>query len=216
MPRAGLSNSAVVGEACRLADEVGLDKVTLAALGERFGVAAPSLYKHVAGIESLHRQIAALAMSELADALGTAAVGKARGDALRAMATAYRQYAQSHPGRYAATVRAPAHASDDDLAAAEKLLDTVFSVLGGYGLSGDDAVDATRAVHAALHGFVALEAANAFGMPQSINRSYQRLVDGLDAALSEWNTDTTSRSQQSRRPAKGEVGRAPETKGASK
>ena len=63
------------------------------------------------------------------------------------------------------------------------MLDVVFAVLAGYGLTGDDAIDATRAVHAAVHGFVSLEAAGSFGMPQSIDRSYDRLIDGLDAAL---------------------------------
>jgi hypothetical protein len=75
----------VVGEAARLADEVGHERVTLAAIAERFGVAVPSLYKHVAGIDDVHRHLAGRAVRELGEALATAAVGKARGDALRAI-----------------------------------------------------------------------------------------------------------------------------------
>jgi AcrR family transcriptional regulator len=186
VPRAGLSPEVVVGEAARLADEVGHERVTLAAIAERFGVAVPSLYKHVAGIDDVHRHLAVRAVRELGEALATAAVGKARGDALRAMADAHRAYARAHPGRYAATLRAPDPEDTEHVHAAEAVLATVLAVLGGYGLTGDHAIDAARAVRSALHGFVALEAVGGFGLPQDVDRSYARLVDGLDALLTHW------------------------------
>ena len=43
-------------------------------------------------------------------------------------------------------------------AAAKGAVDVVLAVLRGYGLEGDDAIHAARAVRSALHGFVALEA----------------------------------------------------------
>ena len=58
MPRAGLTEARVVAEAELLADDVGLSKLTLAALADRLGVRQPSLYKHVAGMEGLQRSIA--------------------------------------------------------------------------------------------------------------------------------------------------------------
>ena len=185
MPRAGLSREVVVTEAAELADEQGYENLTLAALAQRLGVATPSLYKHVKGADDLQRGLTALATRELGGAMGTAAMGRARGDALRAMAAAYRAYAKAHPGRYQATLRAPDPGDAEHAAAAQIMLDTVFAVLAGYGLIGDDAVDATRAVHAAVHGFVSLEATGAFGMPQSIDRSFDRLMDALDAALTD-------------------------------
>jgi AcrR family transcriptional regulator len=186
MPRAGLSAQVVVSEAARLADEVGYDQVTLAAVAERFAVAVPSLYKHVPGIEALQQQVAVQAVSELGAAVAAAAVGRARGDALRAMANAYRAYARQHPGRYAATLRAPRPGDTAHEAASAALLETVFAVLAGYALSGGDAVDATRAIRAALHGFTSLEAAGGFGMPRAVDRSFARLVDALDTALASW------------------------------
>ena len=183
MPRAGLSRDVVVRAAAELVDEQGYDQLTLAALAQRVGVAAPSLYKHVDSIDDLQRGLAALALRELGEAMGTAAVGRAHGDALRGIAHAYRAYAIAHPGRYPATLRAPDPGDAEYVAAAQTVLDVVFAVLAGYGLTGDDAIDATRAVHAAVHGFSSLEAAGSFGMPQSIDRSYDRLIDGLDTAL---------------------------------
>jgi hypothetical protein len=132
-------------------------------------------------------------VTELGAAMSAAAIGRAGSDALRTVADAYRRYGQSHPGRYAATVRAPALDDGEHTAAAETVLRVVLAVLAGYGLTGNDAIDATRALRATLHGFVALEAGGGFGMPVDVNRSYGRLVDGFDATLHRWaDTDQVS------------------------
>lgn len=185
MPRAGLSREVVVAEAARVADELGYDKLTLAAIAQRFDVAVPSLYKHVPGLQALRRELAVLAIRELEDALRSA-VEAADDKGLRAMAYAYRHYAKSHPGRYAATLRAPSSADAEHQAASNAVLTTVFEVLGAYGLADADLVDATRTLRAALHGFAALESAGAFGLPRDVDRSYDRLMDALDAALAHW------------------------------
>jgi AcrR family transcriptional regulator len=185
VPRAGLTTDAVVSEAARLADELGYDGLTLAAVAERFGVKQPSLYKHVDGVDGVRRRLAALAVRELGSSLGDAAVGRARADALRAMAAAYRGYARRHPGRYAATVRADPE-NDELQAASENVLRVLNAVLAGYGIRGDDAIDAARTVRSALHGFVVLEQSGGFGLPRDIDRSFVRMVDALDVALAGW------------------------------
>lgn len=186
MPRAGLSRPVVVSAAADLADTVGFDRLTLAALAGRLGVRLPSLYKHIDSLDGLRRDVAVLAVTELGAAMGAAAVGRAGSDALRSVAHAYRDYGRTHPGRYAATVRAPAADDVDHTAAAEAVLRVMLSVLAGYGLAGDDAIDATRALRAALHGFVTLETGGGFGMPVDVDRSFHRLVTGADTTLHRW------------------------------
>jgi hypothetical protein len=115
-----------------------------------------------------------------------ATVGRAGADALHAAADAYRSYARRHPGRYAASLRAPDPADTEHVRAAEAAVGVVFAFLAGYGLTGPAAIDATRFLRSALHGFVALEAAGGFGLPQDIDRSFARLVDALDAAFRDW------------------------------
>lgn len=185
MPRAGLTREVVVAEAARVADEVGYGRLTLAEVAQRFGVAVPSLYKHVDGLDALRREVALLAIGELGEALARAAGPNGEGG-LHELCHAFRGFARSHPGRYAATVRAPDPADEGAGAASEGVLGTVLSVLGRYGLAGADAIDATRAVRAALHGFVSLEAVGGFGLPQDVDRSFARLVEILDAALRTW------------------------------
>lgn len=62
--------------------------------------------------------------------------------------------------------------------------------LAGFCLAGDDAIDATRALRAALHGFVGLERAGGFGLPADINRSFDRLFSALAAAIATWSPTT--------------------------
>jgi AcrR family transcriptional regulator len=183
VPRAGLSTAVVVAEAAGVADEVGLDKLTLAMVAKRFGVALPSLYKHVPGLDALLQKVSALATAELADEVTVAAAGRAGGDAQRAIADAWRAYAKRHPGRYLAVQRVPDPADPAHVAAGEKVVGAVYAVLRGYGLDGADLVDATRAMRSAVHGFVMLETGGGFGLPQDIDRSFHRLVDLIDKGL---------------------------------
>ncbi len=185
MPRAGLTPAVVVAAAADLADEVGWDGLTLAALAARLGVAVPSLYKHVDGLEAVRRGVAILALGELGDVLSGALAAPLAGGRtpLHALAAAFRAYAAAHPGRYASTVRAAAPSDDELGAASDRVLRIVFSVLVERGLGGEDTVDAARALRAALHGFVALEAGGGFGLPRDVDRSFERMVDALDRGL---------------------------------
>lgn len=184
MPRAGLNTDRVVAAAAVMADEVGPSQLTLAALAARLGVRQPSLYKHVESLEALRQRIAVQAKAELADVMGQAAIGLARGDALVAVARAYRGWALAHPGRYQSAQRAPVPGNVEDEAAAARAVQVLATVMDGYDLDGDDAIDAIRGFRAALHGFVSLETSGGFALPASVDRSFDRLVQDLKVALS--------------------------------
>jgi AcrR family transcriptional regulator len=183
MARAGLDTEAVVRAAARLADAEGLEAVTLARLAGDLGVRPPSLYAHVDGLGDLLRRIGNRGALELAGVLQAAAAGRAGGDALIAVANAYRQYALAHPGSYEALQRAPDPADSEATAAAQRVVEVVVAVLRGYGLTGDDAVHATRVIRSALHGFVTLERGGGFALPLGLDESYARLVAVLDRGL---------------------------------
>jgi AcrR family transcriptional regulator len=187
MPRAGVTHERVVAEAAVLADEVGLERLTLAAIAQRFGVTLPSLYKHIAGLDALKRDLAVLGVRELTAALSAAAVGRAGSDALHAIADAYRTFATAHPGLSVAAVTAPDPDDAEHIAAAEAAAAVLLAVLDGYGISGDDAVDAIRSLRAVMHGFVTLEAAGGFGLPRSVDTTYARLITALDATFAGWS-----------------------------
>ena len=185
MPRMGLDAGRVVDVAAGIADAEGLEAVTLARVAGELGVRAPSLYNHVDGRDDVLRAIAVRGVRELTSALRQAAVGRSSADALTAAARAYRAYARAHPGRYAATVAAPPRGDEEHRAAASEAVDVMLAVMRGWDLEGDDAIHAVRAFRSAVHGFVAIEAADGFGMAVDVDASFDRLVATLVEGLGE-------------------------------
>ncbi|MEV4058009.1 WHG domain-containing protein [Amycolatopsis sp. NPDC049688] len=182
-PRAGLTTDAVVDLAVKILDEAGPGELTLAKVAERAGVAAPSLYKHVKNLADLKRLIDLRIVREMADALRTAATGRERGDAIKAIADAYRAYLQHHPHRTGALTAAPDRADDELSQATHAVAEVVFAVLRPFGFDHVQAVHATRCLRAAVHGFAGLEASGGFGRPEDVDESFEvlktMLVQGL-------------------------------------
>jgi AcrR family transcriptional regulator len=181
--RRGLDRAQVVDAAVAIADADGLEAVTLARVAAALGVRSPSLYNHVEGRDGLIRGVAARSTRELATALRRAATGRSGADAIAAVAQAQRDYARRYPGRYAATVAAPAPGDAEHEAAAADAVDVLESVLGGAGLEGDDVIHAVRALRSAVHGFAALEASGGFALAVDPDDSFRRLVDAVATGL---------------------------------
>lgn len=189
MPRAGLTSARVTEAAAVLADEVGLEQVTLAALAQHFGVATPSLYTHVRSQADVRVRVALLALEETADLVAAALAGVSGRDALAAVGGVWRTYAIEHPGRYAAT-RLPLDAEAAATSAGPRHAALSRAALRGYRLSDRDATHAVRLLGATFHGYAALDAAGAFGhgpagAPTS-DESFERVLDGLHATLTSW------------------------------
>jgi AcrR family transcriptional regulator len=182
VPRAGLSPDAVTDAALALIDTAGPAALTLAEVAKRVGVATPSLYKHVRNLAELRDRISVRVLDGMTAALRAAVLGRSGPDALRAALLAYRDFVRDHPNRYAAVPQAPS-ADPEVGAAAERLLEVVYAALRGFGLSGPDLVHATRGFRATAHGFAALEAAGGFGLPESLDESYERLIAALITGL---------------------------------
>lgn len=62
----------------------------------------------------------------------------------------------------------------------------LLAVLDGYRLGGSDAIGAIRMLRAATHGFTTLEAADGLGLRQSVDLTFTRLIDSLDATFARW------------------------------
>jgi AcrR family transcriptional regulator len=173
--------------AAELADEVGLEKVTAAALARRFGIKDASIYFHIRSVEELRFRVTALALDELADQVAAALAGRAGKDALVAFADAYRSYARAHPGRYAATQLELHEPLAAVVSAARRHAELTRAVLRGYRLSEPAQTDAVRLLHSTLHGYVTLEAAGGFRHhPRPVEASWTRALDALDAVLGNW------------------------------
>ncbi|KUL46088.1 TetR family transcriptional regulator [Streptomyces sp. NRRL F-4489] len=186
--RAGLTAERVTVAAAELADEAGLDQVTMSQVARRLGVKDASLYSHVRGLEDLRGRIALLAADEKTLRIAEAMAGRAGRDALVAYANTWREYAHAHPGRYTATqIRIRI---DPGLAAAapgpRRAVELTYGLLRGYGLAEPELTDAVRLLRSTFHGFVALEAAGGFAHERPPEESWVRALDALHTLLENW------------------------------
>lgn len=179
----GIDRARVVQVAAELADAHGLEQLTLAQVAAQLGVRLPSLYNHVDGLPGLQRELALLAVRELAECMGRAAIGKSSDAAVLALAQAYRGYVLAHPGRYAASLRAPAPDDHALQQASQAVVDIALAVLEPYGLDEQAAIHAVRGLRSIAHGFATLEQAGGFGLPLDCDESFLRLVRAYTAGL---------------------------------
>jgi len=172
-----LDLQAILNVAAELAEEKGLENVTLLLVAERLGVKSPALYNHLHGLKELSSGIASLAVNRLADALRTAAVGRSGTEALLAMARSYRQFAKENPELYKAILRFPTCADQGVQETGHAVVQILYQVLEPCACSREEVLHFARGFRSVLHGFVALEEAGFFqDAAADVEVSFERLV----------------------------------------
>ncbi|MCX3060348.1 TetR-like C-terminal domain-containing protein [Streptomyces beihaiensis] len=186
MVRAGLTTDRVVAAAADLADTVGFDHITVAALARGFGVKDASLYGHVKSLADLRTRVAIRSGLDLGDRIADALAGRSGREALIAFAHAYRDFALAHPGRYAATQLELAPSAYDEHPALRRNLTCTYALLRGYGLAEPALTDAGRLLRSTFHGFVTLELAGGFRHERDVAATWTSALDALHIALTNW------------------------------
>ncbi|WP_248929223.1 TetR/AcrR family transcriptional regulator [Paenibacillus hamazuiensis] len=174
--RQGLDKTVVLRAAAEIADSVGLEQVTLAALAQKLNVKTPSLYNHVNGLPGLRKELALHGLTLLKEELADAVLGKAGDDALLAVGWAFVTFARNRPGLYEATISAPDPQDPELVRASEDVVGLLYRILEPYRLSTDDAVHVIRGLRSLVHGFAMLELKHGFGMDIDRDESLRRLL----------------------------------------
>ncbi|GGF62768.1 TetR family transcriptional regulator [Paenibacillus albidus] len=182
-PRAGLDTQTLVIAAAELADEQGMEEVTLAALAAKLGVRSPSLYNHINGLQGLRTLLAVHGLEQLYATMSLAADGLNGDEAVQAMGQAYVDFARKRPGLYETTLRAPEQEHTALERAGERILKLIIDVLGSYNLGEEAELHAVRGLRSILHGFASLEHKGGFGMPLDANISLSRLIQTYIAGI---------------------------------
>ncbi|MGE7767808.1 WHG domain-containing protein [Peribacillus sp. NPDC096540] len=169
--------SIILQKATELADESGLDHLTLGKLAEKLQIRPPSLYNHLDGLNGLKQKLAVNGVKKLYEYMLQAAVGRSGDDAIRALSEAYVEFARVHPGLYDATTRFP-NSEDMELQQAQQsVVELVVQVLQAYNLKEEMAIHLVRGLRSILHGFTSIEKMGGFGMPIDIDKSFSILLN---------------------------------------
>lgn len=175
--RVKLDRQVIIAAAAEIADLDGFDYVTLTTVADRVGVRKPSLYNHINGLPELKGELAILGTNQLRNRISEAAIGKARHDAIVAIANAYRLFAKERPGLYRAIVSSPDRENLDLKVAIKKMMAVISMVLEPYQLSASEQTHAIRGLRSLMHGFASLEESGWFVAPVDREESYQSLIN---------------------------------------
>jgi AcrR family transcriptional regulator len=198
VPRQGsrrLDREQVAAAAEAIVDELGWDRLTMAALAGALGTTGPSLYNHVSSLEALRGELQQRTMRALGAELVAAALARSGRDGFLALAAAYRSFVRRHPNRYDGATRAPVD-RDGLLAASTPANEALLAVVRSYGVPADDALTAQLGAFAALHGVVTLEVSGFLGDVVDPAALYDTVVAAVERQLTDYSSKVMSSTRQ--------------------
>jgi AcrR family transcriptional regulator len=175
-PKVGLELTFILEAAAELANENGMQEVTLANLAKKLNIRPPSLYNHFDGLPGLRKKLAIYGIEKLYEHLSHSAIGVSGIAALISLSKAYIDFARNFPGLYEATLMAPDPEEVEVQQAGEKIVHLTVRVLQSFQLEGDLALHAVRGLRSLLHGFVSLEQKGGFKMALDLDESVEIVV----------------------------------------
>ena len=176
MARMGLDKNAVISRAAQLANDIGLDNITLKALANDLNIQPPSLYYHIGGLDDLKKELMIYGWLQMEDQILEAVAGISGYDAIEVICREFVKYATENPGVFNAMLWYNKFENDKTNNATKKLFSVVFKVFSSLNITQEDSDHLMRTFRSFLEGFALLVNHNAFGNPISIN-------DSLDLSL---------------------------------
>jgi AcrR family transcriptional regulator len=182
-PKIGLEISYIIEAAGEIADQYGVQEVTLANLAKKLGIRPPSLYNHFDGLTGLRKKLAIHGMEKLYKVMADAAIGVSGTEAVLSVSLAYVNFARKHPGIYEATLLAPDPEDVDVQQAGAKIVDLSVRILQAYHLEGESALHAVRGLRSILHGFSSLEQKGGFKIALDLDESLMVIIKAFLAGI---------------------------------
>ena len=183
MARAGLDKDIIVGRAAQMANEMGLENITLKMIAKEFGVKTPSLYNHIKSLDDLKKNVMIYGWKQLEQHILLSVVGVSGYDALRAMCYAFYEYATANPGVFNAMLWYNKFDDETALSATEGLFSVIFKVMEPLDISKEHTNHLIRTFRSFLEGFALLVNNEAFGNPISIKESFDLSIEVLLAGV---------------------------------
>lgn len=170
--RAPLTREGIIRAAVALADDIGVDALSMRRLGAELGVEAMSIYGHIADKAAVLDGIAEFVLREIyLNGLQADPVGRHWEDCIRDMARAFRRTAVAHPGSFPLVMSR--HVGSG---VGLQTMRAVLAVFTRAGLTPADSVHVMRAFVALLTGSLMRE----LGVTPTFSG---RSLDGLDARV---------------------------------
>ncbi|MDY3792073.1 MAG: WHG domain-containing protein [Oscillospiraceae bacterium] len=186
LAKKGLDKNSVIERAATLANEKGLENVTIKELADSLEIRSPSLYNHISGLEELRKEIMLYGWKQAEKRILQAAAGTEGYDAIRAMCREFYVYASENKGIFSAMLWYNKYADEASSEATSGLFSRLYGIMEDMGISRERTEHLIRTLRGFLEGFALLVNNGAFGHPADIDESFEVsldvLIEGIRAA----------------------------------
>ena len=155
-----VSKALVIETASQIADEQGLNSLSLKAVAEKLNVRTPSLYNHIESLDDLLREVAHKGMRSMNEQMAQAAIGKSGDTALKGVSVEYLNFIIEHPGVYETIQWATWHGTEETAQIFGNYIKILSTIISSYNL--------LNLFTGFLHGFTTLQVRYAFSDPQKV------------------------------------------------
>lgn len=189
MARMGLDKNAVIFRAAQLANEIGIENITLKILANDLNIQPPSIYNHISGLDNLKKELMIYGWRQMEEQIVEAVAGISGYDAIEVICHTFLKYATTNPGVFNAMLWYNKFENDEAQNATTKLFSVVFKIFSSLGISQENSDHLIRTFRSFLEGFALLVNNNAFGNPISINDSFELSLKVLMAGMQTLETE---------------------------
>lgn len=181
MARADIDKTIIIKKAAKMANEIGLEKVTLKLLSNQLNIKPPSLYNHIKGLDDLRKEVMIYGWKQLEERVIEAAICVTGYDALEAMGRTFYKYATENPGIFNAMLWYNKFQSDETQDATKRFFSVIYKIFSTLNISQKNCDHLIRTYRAFLEGYALLVNNKAFGHPLSIEDSFEISLQVLKA-----------------------------------
>ncbi|MBQ5332726.1 MAG: WHG domain-containing protein [Oscillospiraceae bacterium] len=179
MAKMGLDKMAVIERAAQLANESGIESVTIKELADCLNIQPPSLYNHISGLEELKKELMLFGWKQAEERLLSSAKDLNGYDAIRQMCREFYAYATKNKGVFSAMLWYNKYIDDSSMSATSGLFTMIYKCMESTGISRERSEHLIRTLRGFLEGYSLLVNNGAFGHPANIDESFEISLDVL-------------------------------------
>lgn len=173
----GLTREIVIEKAGMLANEKGLNAVTITALSEYLGIKKPSLYNHIKDQNDIWDGIRIYGWNVVSKEICPSVKEEDPKEALQVLGFKIYEKALENPGIFEAMLWCNSYETEELSLATENLYRFFFEKTDALHISRENANHLLRTFRALVEGFTLLVIHHSFGNPVSIEESFRISMD---------------------------------------
>ena len=172
MLKNNINEKLILETSADIANDIGLENLSLKEIAYRLNIKSPSLYNHFEGLEKIKESLMLYGWNQIEEKIIDSAVGVSGYEALRNMCYAFYDYGIANKGVFSAMLWYNKYENKEFETTTSRLFNIIFKVMRPLNISDENINHIIRTLRSFLEGFVLLVNNNAFGNPVEIKKSF--------------------------------------------